>query len=191
MVRSMLSVCLLMAVLAFGAAGSAQVPSNPTPAGAPQEPKTRQEQAPPDSVTDEVFVAQVLRQSRAEIERSKMALSKSVRPDVKIFAQRLVDDHTKINGELATIASGRKMILPEDPAQDKATLDQLDKLTGEAFDRTYLTQVIAGHVRLLDAFKEYGEKATDAVLKGWAAKTLPMLQQHLDLAREVEKKLQS
>ncbi len=191
MASNMPSVCLLMAVLAFGATASGQIPREPT-VTAPEEPKTPQEQAPPAGVIDEVFVAQTIRNGRAEIELSKTALTKSLRPDVKLFAQRVVDDHTKMNAELAAIASGKKMILPDDPAQkDKATLDRLEKLTGEAFDQMYITQMIADHQRAVETFTEFGEKGTDALLKAWAAKTLPMLQQHLELAREVEKKLES
>jgi len=192
MASYMLSVCLVTATLAVGAALSGQVPREPAPPAPQEPPTTRQEQAPPTGVVDEVFVAQTTRNGRAEVEISKMALTKSVLPDVKLVAQRIVDDHTKMNAELAVIASAKKMILPDDPAQkDNATVDRLEKLTGEAFDRMYITQTIADHVRTIDAFKEYGEKGTDAVLKAWAAKTLPSLQQHLEMAREAEKKLGS
>jgi putative membrane protein len=192
MASHMLSVYPLMAVLAFGGTVSAQLPADPTPPGAQDPAKTKQEQAPPAGVVDEVFVAQTVRNGRGEIELSKMALTKSIRPGVKMVAQRVVDDHAKMNAELAAIASGKKMILPDDPGQkDKATLDRMEKLTGDAFDRMYITQVIADHSRSIETFKEFGEKGVDAVLKAWAAKTLLTLQQHLDLAREVEKKLES
>jgi putative membrane protein len=195
MVSYMPSVCLVVAALSLGTSLSGQAPQ-PTPAPTetptPQEPVARPQDAPPIEVVDEVFVAQTIRNSRAEIEISKIALTKSIRPDVKMGAQRIVDDHTKINAELAVIAGAKKMILPDDPTQkDKVLLGELEKLMGEPFDRTYITRVVANHVRSIDAFREYSEKGTDAVLKAWATKMIPTLQRHLDEAREVEKKLGS
>lgn len=185
-------VCLLTLVLALGATASGQIPREPAPTDPQEPPKTILEQEPPAVVVDEVFVAQAIRNGRAGAELSKMALTKSLRPDVKMLAQRVVDDHTKMNAELSIIANGKKMILPDDPAQkDKMTLDRMEKLTGEAFDRMYTTQMVADHQRDIETFKEYIEKTTDAVLKAWAMKTLTILQQHLEMAREVAKKLES
>jgi putative membrane protein len=174
MASNLHSMCLLAAIVAVGTAVSAQAP---------------QEQAPQETVADEVFVAQVMRNGRAQIELAKIALTKSERPDVKLFAQRMVDDHTKTNAELAFLAGIKKIILPaENPQEVKTPLDTLDGLTGEAFDRAYIKRIVSDHQLAVDTFTAHADKGTDPALKAWVAKTLPVLQHHLEMAREVEKK---
>lgn len=179
MARHLPSVCLLAVIVASGATVSGQ------PA------KTSPDLAAPAKVADEVFVAQALRNGRAEVELSKIALTKAIRPDVKVFAQRMVDDHTKFNAELVLLARDQDVILPQDPGQpDRAALDKLEKLTDEAFDRMYIEQMIADHQRAVETFTEQAQKGLDPVLKAWASKTVPALQHHLEMARELEKKLE-
>jgi putative membrane protein len=192
MASSVHNLCLVAAIAAFSGVAFAQAPQQPTPP--PQAPtQALAEPAPPEAVVvDEAFIAQVVRNSKSEVELGKMALLKSARPDVKLLAQRMVDDHTKFGTEAASLARSKGTLLPEDEAQkDRATLDKLDKLKGEAFDRMYVTQMMADQRRTVDAFTERAEKATDPILKAWAAKTLVTLQQHLEMVREVDQKLGS
>lgn len=177
------SVCLAATIVALGAAVSAQTPQAPAPA---PPPLVRPEEPRAFSETDETFVIHATRNGRAEIELSKLALTRATRPDVKVFAQRMVDDHTKAGAELALLASSKGLTVPDDPAPtDRATLDQPEKLSGEEYDRKYLTQMIADHERAVDAFDEFEEKALDPALRAWAAKTLTTIREHLDLAREI------
>lgn len=193
MANSVHNVCLVAAIVAFSGLTFAQTAQPPAlPQSSPRMPTPAvAEPAPPAAVVvDEAFIAQTVRNSKSEVELGKMALMKSERPDVKLLAQRLVDDHTKVGTEAASLARSTGTLLPDDEAEkDRATLDKLDKLKGEAFDRMYIAQMMSDYRRTVDAFSERAEKAVDPMLKAWAAKTLVTLQQHLELVREVDQKL--
>lgn len=46
------------------------------------------------------FVESASASGIAEIEAGKLALQKSISPQVKVFAQKMIDDHTAANSEL-------------------------------------------------------------------------------------------
>ena len=55
------------------------------------------------------------------------------------FGRRMVDEHTAANGRLVALAQDKGIVVPGslDPAQRVARV-RLDRLSGAAFDRTYL-----------------------------------------------------
>jgi putative membrane protein len=109
--------------------------------------------------------------------------------DVKQFAQRMVDDHTKASEELKGWASQKNVTLPTEVAPDhKATHDRLAKLSGAAFDKAYMTAMVADHNKAVAAFTRASKTAKDADLKAWAGKTLPTLQEHQKMAKEIAAK---
>lgn len=181
MARILLTVYLALVMMTVGLPLSAQ---QPVPAAINEAQKAL--------VTDDVFLAQTVRHGRAEIELGKIAVTKAERPDVKIFAQRMIDDHTKLTDEIVMLARSKSTILPNDPVQlDKAKAEALEKAEGNAFDRLYMQEAIADHQRMVDAFTEHSARTVDVALRTWIAKTLPIVQQHLDAARELGKKTES
>ncbi|EIL89442.1 outer membrane protein [Rhodanobacter fulvus Jip2] len=71
----------------------------------------------------------------AEVQLGQLALTKSDNDAVKALAQRIVDDHTKANAQLKTIADSEQIALatPADAARDEAA--RLRALDGSAFDQ--------------------------------------------------------
>jgi putative membrane protein len=63
--------------------------------------------------------------------------------------------------------------------------DQLSKLSGAEFDRAYMRQMVKDHEDAVKLFQRESTRGKDAELKAWAGKTLPALQEHLRLAREI------
>ena len=57
--------------------------------------------------------------------------------------------------------------------------DRLSKLTGEAFDRAYVEEMVKDHRKDVKAFEQQAARAKDPVLKAWVDKTLPTLREHL------------
>ncbi len=57
----------------------------------------------------ENFVDEASAKGIAEIETAKMALDKGTSQDVKQFAQKMIDDHTKANQELAQLAQQKDL----------------------------------------------------------------------------------
>lgn len=137
---------------------------------------------------DTAFLKQAAQNGHAEIEGSKLALSKGTHAQVKAFAQQMVDDHTKASQELAALAAGKGVELPSEPSlAQKAKLKLLAQRDGESFDRHYAESIgVAAHEDTVKLFKKAAEQAKDADLKAFATKTLPTLEQHLQHAKDLK-----
>lgn len=122
----------------------------------------------------------------SEIATGKLALEKTQSEDVKAFAQKMIDDHTKAQQELQTLADGKGVKLPTEPdAKHKAAAKMLSALKGEAFDKRYLKQGgLNDHEKTHKLLQRVQDKAKDADLKAYAAKTITAVDQHLALAQE-------
>jgi putative membrane protein len=142
------------------------------------------------SAADKKFVTEAAIGGMAEVEMGKMAADKASSADVKAFGQRMVDDHSKANDELKAFAAQKSVTLPAAlDATHKAKADQMGKLSGAAFDRAYVREMVADHNKDVAAFKHASTTAADADLKAWAAKTLPTLEAHQTSIKEISAKM--
>jgi len=142
------------------------------------------------SAADNKFVHEAAVGGMAEVSLGKLAAEKATNPDVKQFAQRMVADHSKANDELKAYASQKGVTLPADTdAAHKATETRLSKLSGAAFDKAYMADMVKDHDKDVAAFKHASTSATDADLKAWAGKTLPTLQEHQTQAKSINAKV--
>lgn len=64
------------------------------------------------SSSDRKFVMEAAHGGMMEVALGRMAVDKASSPDVKQFAQRLVDDHSKANDELRELASQKGIVIP-------------------------------------------------------------------------------
>jgi putative membrane protein len=139
---------------------------------------------------DKDFVNSATRGGTAEVELAQDAVSHATNADVKAFAQKLVDDHTKANQELTQFASSRAvMITGEMEAKMKQAKERLLKLTGKSFDQAFVKQMVDDHTATIKMFEEESAAATDPELKSWVDKTLPTLREHLKTAQDLQTKL--
>jgi putative membrane protein len=137
---------------------------------------------------DTTFVTKAARGGMAEVELGKLATEKASSPDVKEFGQKMVDDHGKANDELKSLAQSKNITLPADlSAADKAKHDRLSKLSGEAFDRAYMREMLNDHRTDVNEFRHESQAGRDADIKSWASKTLPTLEGHLKMAQDTNK----
>ena len=143
------------------------------------------------SSSDRKFAMTAAMGGMAEVETARMALTKASSDAVKQYAQKMIDDHTAANTELMSIASSKGITLPAAPdAKHRAMMAKMEKLSGEAFDREYV--MMAGHKdhqKMEKLFRDESTRGRDADLKAFAAKTLPVVQEHLRLARELHDKM--
>src|SRR5439155_10805260 len=106
----------------------------------------------------------------------------------KDFGQRMVDDHSKANDELKTLAQNKNITLPTDlNAKDKALRTRLSKLSGAAFDRAYMQAMVSDHRMDANEFRQESKMGKDADIKAFASKTLPIDEDHLKLAQTTDK----
>lgn len=117
-----------------------------------------------------------------EIETSKAALTSSTNADVKAFAQKMVDDHTSANAGLKAAVASSGITSPAIPVSlDKEHQDKLSELKakkGADFNEEYIDEQADAHEDAVSLFKDYAKDGDNAVLKKFAADTLPTLQAH-------------
>ena len=131
------------------------------------------------------FVTKAAQTGMAEVELGKLALSKSQDPEVRSFAQRMVQDHGKANKELASIAKAQGIDAPKKlDAEHQSMVDELKSKNGTDFDRMYSHHMNMGHSDAIDLF-EKETRSGDAALAGFAQKTLPTLKEHKQLAEQL------
>ena len=136
--------------------------------------------------SDQMFVKKAAQGGMAEVELGQLALQKSDNADVKKFAQRMVDDHTKANNDLKSVASAKNMTLPETiDAKDEATKQRLSKLSGSQFDQAYMSDMVKDHTKDVSEFKRESMSAKDDSIKSFASQTLPTLEDHLKEAKKI------
>jgi putative membrane protein len=139
---------------------------------------------------DAKFAMDAAKGGLMEVELGKVAADHATNPDVKQFGQRMVTDHTKANEELKAIASQKGMTLPNTlDAWAKAKIDRMAKMSGAAFDKAYMDDMVKDHQKDVAEFRKEASGGKDAEIKGFAGKTLPTLEEHLKMAREAHAKV--
>ena len=138
------------------------------------------------SGADKMFMQKAAIGGMAEVELGKMAQQKGASDEVKQFASRMVDDHSKANAKLMQIASTKSVTLPASlDAKHKSTADKLGKMSGASFDRAYMSEMLKDHKEDVALFQKESKGGADADLKGFASKTLPTLQDHLKMVQDM------
>jgi putative membrane protein len=157
------------------------------PAGFAQATATNQtNKATTHAMTDAQFAKQAAEGGIAEVKLGQLAEEMGTSQQVKDFGKRMVEDHSKANDQLKSTASGDKITLPEQMnAKDQAEYDHLSKLSGATFDRAYARQMVLDHENDIAAFRHEANDGRDASIKSFASQTLPTLQDHLKLARQM------
>jgi putative membrane protein len=135
---------------------------------------------------DASFVREAATAGMAEVELGRLGVEKATRPEVKSFAQMMVEDHGKANDELKSIASGKQLSLPSEPAPNqKAEKARLEKLSGAAFDDAFMKTMAKDHQKAVGLFSKQASAGSDAELKSVAQKTLPTIKEHLAKAQDL------
>lgn len=142
------------------------------------------------AATDRAFAREAAIGSMAEVDLGNLAKQKASSSDVKAFADRMVTDHSKANDELKQWADSNKVTLPAQlDARHKATHARLEKLSGDAFDKAYMRDMLADHKMDVAKFKTESKSAKNGDLRDWAGKTLPTLEDHLKQAQDTASKV--
>jgi putative membrane protein len=137
---------------------------------------------------DEAFLRQAAQSGLIEVEASKLAVDKAVNTQVKGFAQQMIDDHTRANEALKKLAAGKGVEVPSELSlAQKAKIQLLSSSDGASFDRRYADSMgVAAHRDTVRLFQKAAVGAADPDVKAYAAKTLPALQHHLEMAQELK-----
>jgi putative membrane protein len=122
-----------------------------------------------------------------EIESSRVVLARSTHPQIREFAQRMIEHHTMISTEMRA--------LPEATTRLPANLDERhtnmllllrQQEDVDMLNRYYVQQQIEGHTEAVTAYEAYANGGDVPALKAFAQRHLPMIRQHLQMARALQ-----
>lgn len=141
--------------------------SDPVQRTAPAAPKMQQ-----------LFFTKAAIGGMTEVEAGKLAVDQGSSPEVKAFGQRMVDDHSKIGGQLKDLATRKNVTLPgELDAKHQSMIDALKTLKGPAFDKAFIADMKKGHEAAIKLFTR-ASKSKDPDIAQFASSTLPTLDDH-------------
>lgn len=136
---------------------------------------------------DSEFVVEAGSGGMMEVEAGKLAQQKAVNPRVKAYGDMLVADHTKANDELKALAATKNITVPGSLGEDhQKHINDLQQKTGKDFDKDFMSMMVDDHKKDISAFEDASNKASDADIKSFAAKTLPTLKMHADSAQAIK-----
>jgi len=142
------------------------------------------------AVSDQTFALKASESGLAEVNLSRIALKQAESADVKKFAQKMIDDHTKANKELISLANKKKLKLaPTMDAMHEALATKLASLSGAGFDRAYMAGQVKDHEVAVALFEKESKGGMDEDVKDWATQTLPHLREHLKMAQTIHGRL--
>ena len=136
---------------------------------------------------DRRFIEDAANSGMFEVQVAQLAAAKATDPNVKSFANMLVDHHTAANNELVQIANARGVELPAAPKRAlRRDVEKLGKKNGDEFDRDFVRNVgIKAHEKDIKTFQKASKDVKDAQLKAFVDKTLPGLREHLAAAEKL------
>ncbi|MES2267615.1 MAG: DUF4142 domain-containing protein [Bacteroidota bacterium] len=120
-----------------------------------------------------------------EVQLGKLAQTKGSSPKVLEFAKMMVEDHSKANKELMALAGVKTITLPA--ILDNKTqkdYDDMAKLNKAEFDKAYTNYMVKDHKEDIEEFEKEAKDGKDAELKAFAAKHVPILKHHLEMAQQ-------
>lgn len=134
------------------------------------------------SSADRDFAVTAAEANNGALVLAKMALGKTNEPSVRLLAQRLIADHTKVGAQLSSIAASETIKLPASTEllpQDQQTQQMLASLNSHPFDVAYVNSQIGIHNAAISLFQKEAQNGSDPALKQFASSTLPTLQADL------------
>lgn len=161
-----------------------QYPTQNPPVATQPGPVTTQTSA--EFSADMPFVRMSASANLMEIQLGQVAQNKATNPAVKQFGQRMVADHNQMQQQLLTTATSMgQNLTPTLNSQHQQEISRLQALSGQEFDRAYMTTMIRAHQQDVAEFQTRSRSASSSQIRSLATSSLPMLQQHLSLAVQV------
>ena len=149
-------------------------------------PALAQQQSRDLSAEDRSFVQNAAIGGKAEVELGKLAEQNAQSQQVKQFGQKMVQDHSAANQKLEGIAKMKGVELPQQlDAEHQQAMGRLSKMRGAEFDHAYMQDMVKDHNKDVNEFRKEAQSGKDPDVREFARQTLPILQQHDQLAKNV------
>jgi putative membrane protein len=131
------------------------------------------------TMKDKIFLRKAAQGGMAEVKLGQLAAQKGSSDDVKAFGQKMVDDHTRLNNDMAPIADSMGVRLPTNlNKEDQAEYDKLNGLSGNDFDMEYLSFMVKDHHKDLHEFRQEAASTTDLTLQAAVNNATKVIHEH-------------
>jgi putative membrane protein len=136
------------------------------------------------------FITEAAKGNLGEVVMGTRAQNITENQEIRQYGLKLVEDHSAANQQLKPIAEANAIPWPEQPTEEHQKLEQeLSKLSGEEFDKKFMEEMVKDHEKDVEKYEKMAEKVEDEQLKEYVQATLPVLKEHLEMARKIEKSL--
>jgi putative membrane protein len=135
---------------------------------------------------DAEFIRDVDADNFLEIRLGQLAEKRAREESVKRFARRMVEDHTSLQKQWTSMASNNGMEFKSGMGpRHRDKLQRLEKLSGRAFDREYMTLMVQNHKDYLDYFRKEGRAAKSGPVRRLVDRGIPLLEEHVSQAKRI------
>jgi putative membrane protein len=144
------------------------------------------------AAADRDFIEDQLEGGQAEVNLGRIAEERATNPQVKEFAQRMVKDHQMAAEELRQAASAANVQVnppAEAEGEHKEVQEELSKLSGAEFDRTYMEKMVEKHEKTVNVLEKKADTGNPQV-RQWVTKVLPTVREHLAQAKQIHESLE-
>jgi putative membrane protein len=147
------------------------------------------------SMTPANIMAQMTTANTLEIQQGQLARDRATNAQVKEFARMMVTDHTRLNEKGAQLASKLDITTnPGDKAEDmnedaRDAAGDLKDAKGSDFDKKYIDLQVDEHQKTLDMLNNAKGATTNQDLLAAINGAIPLVQRHLDRAKQLQQML--
>jgi putative membrane protein len=143
------------------------------------------------SSRDRGLMMEVAMGGMRQLEVSRAALEKLTNPEARILAQSEIEEQTAVSAKLREIASAKGATLPAAPdSKTQSMVRKMQGMSGAELDRNYVKESgVKGHEQLQKTMSKVQSNGTDASLKALATATMPVIQTHMQVSRQVLDKM--
>lgn len=139
---------------------------------------------------DAEFIRDVGADNTMQIALGELARKKAKNREVRDFAERLIEDHTRIQEQWNAMAARNGM--PSKPGmgrRHREKIEQLNDVGGRKFDRAYMTLMIQQHQDEVSYWQKEGRASRSTQVRALVNRGLPTLEQHLAQSKQIGRKV--
>lgn len=132
--------------------------------------------------------------NQIDVDYGEVALNRIKNPEIRKFAETMIKDHNAIN-EQAKALVAKLGVKPEDNdlsktlmQQKEENLENFKKMNDSEFTAAYINNEVAYHEAVINAVKDVLiPQAENEELKETLVKVTPLLEHHLEMAKNAQK----
>jgi putative membrane protein len=133
---------------------------------------------------DRQFVAQAAASGQEEVAAGRLAQAQAGSPAIREFGRWMAADHTLMDQLLKMRAKEAGIEVPA-VAPKASALDALKPLHDRQFDQAYIKEQVQDHEKVVALFQKQAQSGQNEGLKSLAQLALPLLQEHLAEAKDL------